>query len=249
MAFVNGDIDFYGRVGNYIYYKRKGKRVVREVRNNYKEKLNTRNSMATIRKNNNEFGYASQFGKTLKHSFSEWIVYAQDSNLSGRLLKFMKKIMTQDTIRPFGKRSVVNGDFTILKGFNFNSDCPLNNTFYYNPFITVDRKKGFVTASLPSFNCNEALRIPKNATHFKIILCCSEVDFINQKSKSDHLLTDATTIDNLSPSESFIFSITKRGRKPVFVAMGIQYFQMINGVLNPILNRKFNPFAIVEVNY
>jgi hypothetical protein len=90
---------------------------------------------------------------------------------------------------------------------------------------------------------------PVGATHFKIVSAGAEVDFENktytvETNASDLLPWDATatTVINLASSMSTNSSL------PLFLVLGIEFYQEVNGEEYPLKNGSFNALSIVKVS-
>ncbi len=99
------------------------------------------------------------------------------------------------------------------------------------------------------FNNNGQLATNFGTTHFKIISGGAEVDF---EGKAFVTTTSETVIlpwDNLPTAAiSLSNAVTAASTKPLFLALGIQYFQEVNGQMYPLKNGAFNPLSVVKVD-
>ncbi|MGZ3881018.1 MAG: hypothetical protein ACXVBF_06765 [Flavisolibacter sp.] len=90
---------------------------------------------------------------------------------------------------------------------------------------------------------------PVGASHFKIVSAGAEVDFENNTYKvatnaSDLLALDttATTVINLSST------LGAGSTLPLFLVLGIEFYQEVNGEEYPLKNGSFNALSIVKVS-
>ncbi len=100
----------------------------------------------------------------------------------------------------------------------------------------------------PTTPCLTGRGIPK-AVRFKIVSGGSEVDFeaetfVTSTSESDILAWNAVATPVISLSNP----VTAASTKPLFLLVGIQYFQEVNGKMYPLRNGAFNPLSIVKVD-
>ena len=244
MAKNVGQIILSGKCGDLIHYVVNGEPHVKPAhkgRNETKSKavLNSRSNLGT----------ASSSGKIFRYAFEPHFQFAKDRNYCSRLTaKFIHALKT-DYTNPPGNKMAGSSDLSILKGFNFNKDCPLDSIFFSKPIMNIDRKEGTLIASLSHFNPKEIIKANASATHFQIILCSSEIDFINESYCSDHCKTEFVKInDDHTFLESYILKVTEGTTLPIFVAMSIQYFQEVNNVMYQLKGKNSNPFAIIEVD-
>lgn len=90
---------------------------------------------------------------------------------------------------------------------------------------------------------------PGGATHFKIISAGAEVDFENEVFVADTKSTavlpwdaNATAVINLANA------VTANSTHPLFLALGIEFYQQVNGQMYPLKNGAFNALALVKVD-
>ena len=113
----------------------------------------------------------------------------------------------------------------------------------------IDRVAGTLVVNVPSFIPANMVAAPAGATHFKIISAGSAVDFELETFEVDTnesavLPWDstATAVINLSNA------VTPNSTQPLFLALGIEFYQEVNGVNYPLKNGSYNALALVGVN-
>jgi hypothetical protein len=90
---------------------------------------------------------------------------------------------------------------------------------------------------------------PSGTTHFKIISGGAEVDFeledfIVANTETAILPWDA--IETIAISH--VNQLTANSTKPLFCALGIEFYQQVNGQMYPLKNGAYNPLALVRVS-
>jgi hypothetical protein len=161
----------------------------------------------------------------------------------------MTLVQKSDTVSKRGERNVVDGNIGLLQGFQFNINSVLDSTFFA-PFTTaVDRATGTLTVDIPAFVPEKMVTRPEGATHFQIISAGAEVDFtgsvyVSANSSSaempwDNVATDAISLENV---------VTANSIHPLFLLVGIEFFQEVNGQRYSLRNGGFNSLAIVMVS-
>lgn len=122
MAKVTSLIDLNGKVGNYVYYKLRGKKVVRTI--STKKKDPDKPASLILVQQNMEFGKASSANKLLRTAMIEEFNKLHVQYLNEHLSKLMMKLKSFDSA-PSGSRTVAGGLTTengqnFLRSFNFH---------------------------------------------------------------------------------------------------------------------------------
>ena len=118
------------------------------------------------------------------------------------------------------------------------------------PFVgAIDRVTGEITVDLASFVPANMIAAPSGTTHFKIISGGAEVDFeaetfVVATSETAILPWDATATAVINQ----VNAVTPASTKPLFLALGIEFYQEVNGQMYPLKNGAFNPLAIAKVD-
>ena len=134
-------------------------------------------------------------------------------------------------------------------GFEFNIRGKLG-TNLFAPFVaTIDRVTGEITVDLASFIPANMIAAPSGTTHFKIISAGAEIDFeaetfIETHSESAILPWDATATAPINQ----VNAVTPASTKPLFLALGVEFYQEVNGQMYPLKNGAFNPLSVVKVD-
>ena len=174
---------------------------------------------------------------------------ASDSRMVSRLTQIMVDVIHEDTTNPRGQRNVIDGEAELLEGFEFNINGKLGTTLYA-PFTgTIDRVAGTLTANVPAFVPINMIAAPGGTTHFKIVSAGAEVDFENETFVMDSQATavlpwdaTATAVINLTNA------VTANSTHPLFLALGIEFYQQVNGQMYPLKNGAYNALALVKVS-
>src|SRR5690606_25992611 len=89
---------------------------------------------------------------------------------------------------------------------------------------------------------------PGGATHFKLISGAAEIAFEDGTFVSDTEVTEALPL-SLQPVAvpALTHSMPAGSVHPLFLALGIEFYQHVNGELYPLKNGAHNALAIVVV--
>jgi hypothetical protein len=166
-----------------------------------------------------------------------------------RLTQAMVKVLQADLTSVRGLRNVIDGEAELLFGFEFNIRGKLGTTLFA-PFVAaIDRVAGSITVDLASFIPANMIAAPSGTTHYKIISGGAEVDFeaetfVLDTSETAILPWDATATAVIN----HINSVTPASTKPLFLALGIEFYQEINGQMYALKNGAYNPLSIAKVD-
>jgi len=201
------------------------------------------------RENGSEFSRAGKATKLLRKSFRTLMLGVADGRSTSRIMKLMMKAIHADTVSARGARSVSAGEPGFLKGFEFNINAPLETTFVAPYTATINRVTGETVINVPAFNPSQFVVPPQGATHCRIVSAGVLVDFdgdvhVSTTSRSQDIDLKAVQ----QPQINHLNAVTANGKAPIFVALGIDFFQKVNGVLYPLSNGAFNALAIVAVD-
>ena len=166
-----------------------------------------------------------------------------------RLTQAMMKVIQADLVSDRGLRNVIDGEAELLFGFEFNIRGKLG-TSLYAPFVeTIDRVSGEITVDIASFIPSNMIAAPGGTTHFKIISGGAEVDF---EAETFVVATSETAILpwDVTPTAVInqVNAVTAASTKPLFLALGVEFYQQINGTMYPLKNGAFNPLSIAKVD-
>lgn len=250
MAKQKGIIKLDGTIGGITFYKStQDGYLAREKGGVSADKIANDPAFQRTRENGEEFGRAGKAGKILRNAIRALLQNASDSRMVSRLTQIMVDVIHEDTTNPRGQRNVIDGEAELLEGFEFNINGKLGTTLYA-PFTgTIDRVAGTLTANVPAFVPINMIAAPGGTTHFKIVSAGAEVDFENETFVMDSQATavlpwdaTATAVINLTNA------VTANSTHPLFLALGIEFYQQVNGQMYPLKNGAYNALALVKVS-
>ncbi|HEX2606679.1 MAG TPA: hypothetical protein VHK91_04835 [Flavisolibacter sp.] len=214
-----------------------------------KAAFKTGESYARTRENAAEFGRAGTSGKVLRRAVQELSRTAKDQRVISRLVARMMEIIRKDAINSRGERNVYDGPVELLKDFEFNAAAVFGQTVSIHPAVSIDRALGLLEVSIGSFVPANVIKKPQGATHYKLASLGAEVNFQGESYITDVHESAMLPIDQ-QDSRPLVFSnqVTTNSGHPLFVLLGIQFFQMVNGQQYPLNNGAFNALTILEVS-
>ena len=250
MAKQKGIIKLDGTIGGITFYKStQDGYLAREKGGVSGDRIANDPNFQRTRENGDEFGRAGKAGKLLRNSIRAMLQNASDSRMVSRLTQKMVEVIQEDAINPRGQRNVIDGEAELLAGFEFNISGKLGTTLYAPYTSTIDRVAGTLAVNIPAFVPLNMIAAPGGSTHFKIVSAGTEVDFENETfvvATSETAVlpwdTTATAVINLSNA------VTANSTHPLFLALGIELYQEVNGQMYPLKNGAYNALALVKVD-
>jgi hypothetical protein len=249
MAKQKGIIPLKGTIGNITFYKSKDGFLAREKGTLDGKRIKADDAFQRTRENMQEFGKAGKAGKVLRNSIRTLLQNTSDSRMIARLTKELMKVVHADATNPRGMRNVIDGEAELLTGFEFNANSKLVTTLYAPFTTTINRVSGELIVNVAAFIPRNMVAAPAGATHFKITSAGAEIDFENETYvASIHSTaelpwnTTATAVINL------VNPVTAASTKPLFLVVGIEFFQEVNGGMYSLKNGAFNSLALVKVS-
>ena len=249
MARQKGIIKLKGTIGDITFYKTKDGHLAREKGGVDASRIANDPAFQRTRENGSEFGRAGKAGKTLRTALRTLLLNSADSRMVSRLTKAMVKVIQADLTNERGLRNVIDGEAELLVGFEFNIGGKLGTTLFV-PFVSgIDRASGAITVDLDSFIPANMVAAPSGTTHFKIISAGAEIDFeaevfVTSTSETDLLPWDMVPTDVINHANA----VTPNSTKPLFLALGVVFYQEVNGRMYPLKNGSYNPLALVQVS-
>lgn len=249
MAKQRGIVKLEGTIGDITFFKTEDGYMARENAPVSGDRIANDPAFQRTRENNAEFGRAGKATKTLRNAVRTLLQNAKDSRVTSRLTTEMVKVVKADTSNPRGMRNVIDGEAELLQGFDFNVNAKLGTTIYAPYTTVIDRVAGSLSIAAPSFIPVESIAAPAGTTHFKVVSMGVEVDFehetfITDSKESGVLPWDSTATAALN----LVNTVTANSTHPLFLLLGIQFFQQVNGVNYPLKNGAFNALSLVKVS-
>lgn len=249
MAKQGGIIPIKGTIGNITFFKSKDGFLVRQKGGATAGQIASDPAYKRTRENNAEFGRSCKSGKLMRSAFGSLLQNVSDGKMVGRLVKKMMEVIHADATSKRGQRNVIDGEAELLQDFDFNTNAVLNICLKANCISSIDRTTGVMNVSIPSYITEKELLLPGGATHYKILIAGSEVDFENNQYQTETKSTEffdgeAEMVD----AQELSVTLPANSKHPLFLAMGIAYYQESNGGKYPINNGAFNALKIVRVD-
>ena len=248
MARQESLILFTGTLGNVIFYKTIDGYLARKKGGIAAHRIHTERAFARTRENNAEFSRAAQASKLIRRAFGSLIHGASDTRMTGRLNGALVKVIREDAVNNRGERNAIQGDLSLLQGFNFNKNSRLTNTFLAPFTMSIDRAAGTMTVAVSSFVPDKMINAPEGATHFRLKAGGAAIDFATHNyflGAADS--ADLPLTENVQGPLQLNIQISPGTTHPLFLVFGIRFTQSVNDEQAPLKNAGFNAMAIVSV--
>ncbi len=249
MARQNSIIKLKGTIGGITFYKTQDGHLAREKGGIDANRIANDPAFQRTRENGSEFGRAGKAGKVLRTALRLLLLNASDRRVVSRLHKSMVEVIQADTVSERGLRNVIDGEAELLTGFEFNNNGKLGSSLFAGHTDTIDRVAGTLNVDIPSFIPSQMIAAPGGTTHFKIISGGAAIDFENEVSEVATSETailpwdaTATAVINLSNA------VTANSTHPLFLALGVEFYQQVNGQMYPLKNGAYNALSLVKVD-
>lgn len=249
MARQQGIIPLKGTIGNITFYKSGDGYLAREKGGIDASRIANDPAFQRTRENGAEFGRAGSGSKVLRTAFRQLLQHSADRLMTSRLTRSMLTVIKADATNERGQRNIIDGEAELLQGFEFNTRGKLTATLYA-PYTTgIDRTAGTLVVTIPSFVPGNMIQAPAGTTHFKIVSAGAAIDFENktyevQQQETANLPWDATATSAISLDHS----VTPNSTRPLFLVLGIEFLQEVNGNVYPLKNGAFNALSLVQVD-
>ena len=249
MARQKGIIKLKGTVGGITFYKTQDGHLAREKGGVDASRIKNDPAFQRTRENGSEFGRAGTAGRVLRTAIRGLLLNSADNRMVSRLTQAMTRVIKADATSIRGERNVIDGEAELLDGFEFNIRGKLG-TSLYAPFVpTIERVTGQIKVVIPSFIPANMIAAPSGTTHYKIISAGVEIDFALETYVAP---TSASAVLpwGIAPSTALTQTntVTPASTKPLFLMLGIEFYQQVNGTMYPLKNGAFNPLAIAKVS-
>lgn len=249
MAKQLGIIKLKGTIGDITFYKSIDGYLARQKGGIEGTRIATDPAFERTRENGAEFGRAGKASKLLRTSLQGLLQNTADRRVASRLTTEMVKVIKADSTSDRGMRNAVDGDITLLQGFEFNINGKLTTALFAPYEAQMDRATGKFTVSMAEFTPAHLLAAPVGATHFRIVAGAVEADFAGGAYKVDTKSTATLPLDNQPTAPvNLETALTPDSVLPIIMVLGVEFYQSVNNTHYPLKNGAYNALALVKVD-
>lgn len=249
MARQKGIIKLQGSIGDVSFYKSQDGYFAREKGGVDGDRIKNDPAFQRTRENGSEFGRAGKAGRTLRTALRLMLQNGSDRRVSARLTRELVKVVKSDNTNIRGERKVREGNLDLLKGFDFNINGKLRATVYAKYGVILDRAAGTAAIDMEDFAPNKTISYPSGATHMKIHAGLAEIDF---DSEDFRISQDESAIlpinDEVVAGLSLEPAVTVDSTYDIFMVLGIEFLQEVNGEMYPLKNGAYNPLSLIHID-
>jgi hypothetical protein len=159
------------------------------------------------------------------------------------------RVVKADSTSSRGQRNVLDGELELLESFEFNVAGKLAQTLFAPFTANIDRATGVLHIAIPPFVPINQIGAPMEATHYQLVYGAAEIDFENGTYEVD---TSQSAILPISSSASAAidhnFNMGANSTHPLFLVLGISFYQEVNGSHYSLKNGAYNALCVVKVN-
>jgi len=235
-----GDLSFYKTADGYLA-RRKGGVSADRIKNDP--------AFERTRENLAEFGRAGKAAKLLRTALRTQIVQAADKRMTSRLTQALMKVIQADATNLRGQRNVIDGEAELLNGFEFNENGKLRQSVLAGFTMSINRATGTLAVTIPAFIAGQMIMYPAGATHCKLETVAAEIDFEAGTYVVAAAESDAIVLGNQLQNELVLSQVvTAASTHPLFLGLGIKFYQQVNAQLYALKNGAHNGLAFVQVD-
>jgi hypothetical protein len=249
MARQKGIIKLKGTIGDVSFYKSKDGYLAREKGGVDGDRIKNDPAFQRTRENGSEFGRAGAAGKVLRNALRLLLQNASDAKVTSRLTKQMLQVIKSDGTNARGERTIALGDVSYIQGFEFNINGKLGSTLYAAFQAAINRGTGACTVTIPQFVPANTVAYPTGATHMRFLVGVAAIDFETEafefsQAASADLVIGQAPVNQLD----LAVNVSANSELDIFLVLGIDFMQEVNGAMYPLKNGSYNPLAIVAID-
>ena len=249
MARQRGIFPLEGTIGNVTFLKTRDGYLAKEKTHIPASRIANDPAFQRTRENNQEFGRAGKAAKLFGAIFRAVVNGGRDSRMTSRLMKVMMAVIKMDLVNTRGLRNVIDGEAQLLDGFEFNANSKITTVIYVPYASSIDRVTGVLKVDFPVYVPMQMINAPVGTTHYRIIAAGGEIDFQQQQY---NLSTDGTAFLDWDSMNTAPFSLScnlpVNSTQPLFLALGIEFYQEVNGTMYHLKNGSYNGLGVIKVD-
>ena len=248
MGRQDGLIQLKGAVANMSFYKNKiDGYLARKKGGVTKERIESDPRFDLTRKNIAEFARAGLAAKVFKKAVRSLLPTTADKRMTGRLTREMVKVLREDPVNLRGQRTVIDGDASLLKGFQFNVNRRLDEALLVDITASIDRATGAMTIDIPELVPAKDLAVAEGATHFRFKTGGAAIDFEGEESVVVTANSEDLPVTGSSQGPlQFSLPVPPGSVHPLFLILGIEFLQKTRAGEVSAMTNDANALAIVK---
>lgn len=250
MAKQSSHIKFQGTIGDITYVKTPDGYHARPKTIIPKERFQKDPAFEKLRENSAEFTVTVNAANLFRTALTDYLLYGKDRTASRRLNSALRKVLNADPVHETGKRIIMAQNTVLMKDFEFNETAPLRSVLGAEFTTAINRATGLLEINIPAVVPKTVLKtVPEQATHFQLIMAGIEADFAKETAVKVFAQSGMQPIDAaLAAPSTLSGSVTPGSALPLFLVMGIRFYEIVNGFTKINKGKSYNALAIVDVS-
>ncbi|QXU39822.1 hypothetical protein [Pedobacter sp. D749] len=218
MASQNGIIKINGQLGDLVFYKRGNTDVVRQ-------KAAHKQQTEASKKSSRDFGTASRNAAYIRKAFAPLVKLYAYGDLLNRLNKRFIEIFKTMPAEQAGNKKLIDGNITLLKGFEFNSSKALEQLWLRETDLRIE-PDGLVKLILPKCELKTLMKPHPKATEARLQVMGFHFELDDQGGYEIIEVNDLVIpLNNMPfPKTTLTLGLNHQGDKALIFAMGISFF-------------------------
>jgi hypothetical protein len=240
MAISDNEGKFKGKIGNLTYRIIDGITIVQSSPG-----PGTVKQTSPTKISSKEFSLASNRAKILRLILFPMIKGKQDNKMVNRFTSVMSKVIRANNSLPSGYRDLMEGELSLLTGFEFNLNSPFFKVFKTSIRMFHSKEEG-IRISMDGLNAKTDIAFPQVATGciLRILLCAISLkDNLYQYCGSAELkITDQS---DLIPAKDWVFKQNLPENSLFMATCSLEFYA--EGLFKTISlnNSSLHPVAII----
>ncbi|MFC4873911.1 hypothetical protein [Negadavirga shengliensis] len=240
MAKQTGILKLTGTIGNITFYKTRNGYLAKQKNSVSKSRIMKDPAYAGTRRAMSEFGHASSLSKVFRFAIAGMILQVHKGYFPSRLTALFGKIIRTDKVNAPGKRELLRGDLSLMKGLEISERERLDAYLDGMPNLSINRETSVTVFSFSGLEKADLLRYPKGATHFTLKpgLVLMGEDPRQKAHFAGIKYTDSIYVPvkkGLEGMEDIRFSL-QRGPDPQLLCglLALHFYQEVNGEMHAL---------------
>ena len=202
------------------------------------------------REANRDFTAAAKGAKLIIEAMKEATKLVNTAMTYPRLQRAARSVVNSDSVHRRGQKTMADGNQMLLLNFDFNDKAQLSNNMRIALAPSIDRVTGEFELVFPEFDPAKVLSFPETATHYQLVLCGANLNFVENTygsvlSESGVLPLAVETASSVTLEATF----TPGTLDPIFVGVGIRFFTEDGAFFNTMKGAAQNSFKIVSIDF
>ncbi|UKT65451.1 hypothetical protein [Pedobacter mucosus] len=216
MAILNGIVRFSGQLGDLVFYQRGKKNVVRQKTTNHQLSENSK-------KSGRDFGEVSRNAAYIRKAFATLVRLYAHGDLLNRLNKRVHEIFRTVSPELSGRKKMIDGNISLLQGFEFNAATSLSTLLFISPTAKLD-SDGSLLLTLPKVEMKKFVRTETRSDTVILQVMVFNYGLIDGDYELFHINDMKFDLNmDLFPGAQLTVKTDQVGEKALLIAVGISY--------------------------